>query len=177
MLRRVAAHLPSGRVRAGALVAYAVPAAGAAFHLFFIQFYFLKFATDVLLAAPGVIGLIFGLSRVWDAVSDPLVGYWSDGTRSRLGRRRPWMLLGIPLLAAFSLMVWSPPAGLTPIGLTLWTAVAMFGFYTSLTFYLVPHHSLGAELSDDHHERTRVFGAQRATFVLGMLIAFAAIGG
>ena len=88
MLRTVSTLHPSGRVSARDLLAYAAPATGVAFHLFFIQFYFLKFATDVLLAAPAVIGLLMGLSRVWDAVSDPLVGYWSDGTRSRLGRRR-----------------------------------------------------------------------------------------
>ena len=169
-------RVPSGRVAARDLLAYAVPAAGASFHLFFIQFYFLKFATDVLLAAPGVMGLLFGISRVWDAVSDPLVGYWSDGTRSRLGRRRPWMLAGIPLLALFSLMVWSPPAWLTATGLVVWTGVALFGFYTAFTMYTVPHTSLGAELTGDHHERSRVFGAQRMAFVGGMLVAFVAIG-
>jgi GPH family glycoside/pentoside/hexuronide:cation symporter len=176
MLRTVSTHHASSRVSARDLLAYAVPATGVAFHLFFIQFYFLKFATDVLLAAPAVIGVLMGLSRVWDAVSDPLVGYWSDGTRSRLGRRRPWMLAGIPLLAVFTLMVWSPPERLGGAGLVIWTAVALFGFYTAFTFYTVPHTALGAELSDDHHERTRVFGAQRIAFVLGMLIAFVAIG-
>jgi len=169
---------PSDRPRVGlpALLAYALPAAGAAFHLFFIQFYFLKFATDVLLVSPAVIGLVMGGSRIWDAVSDPLVGYWSDRTRSRFGRRRPWLLAGIPLLAASSLMVWSPPASLSGGSLTLWCTVSLLGFYSAFTVYTVPHASLGAELTTDHHERSRVFGAQRMSFVGGMMLAFLAIG-
>jgi len=169
---------PSRRIRIGApaLVAYAVPGAGFAFYLFFVQFYFLKFASDVLLAAPAVIGGLIGAGRIWDALSDPLVGHWSDRTRSRLGRRRPWMLCAIPLLAASFLMVWSPPAALSGGPLVAWSAVALFGFYTAFTLYTVPHQSLGAELSLHHHERSRVFGAYRAAFVLGMMAAFVAIG-
>ncbi len=160
----------------GALLAYGTPAAAYAFYLFFIQFYFLKFATDVLLAAPAVIGALMGVGRIWDAFSDPLVGYWSDRTRSRWGRRRPWMLAAIPLLAVSSIMVWSPPTALGPGALVAWSAVALLGFYTSYTIYSIPHASLGAEISTDHHQRTRVFGAQRVAFVLGMMAAFAAIG-
>ena len=159
-----------------ALASYAFPGAGFAFYLFFIQFYFLKFATDVLLVAPAVVGGLIGAGRIWDAFSDPLVGHWSDRTRSRLGRRRPWMLAGIPLLAATFLMVWMPPAGLAGAGLVVWSGLALFGFYTAFTLYTVPHQSLGAELSLDHHERSRVFGSYRAAFVLGMMVAFVAIG-
>ena len=75
---------------------YAGPVVGLSTTLFIVQFYFLKFATDVLLLAPAAIGLLFGAGRIWDAVSDPLAGYWSDRTRTRLGRRRPWMLVAIP---------------------------------------------------------------------------------
>jgi len=177
----VTAVTPRPRVRGAriglpALVAYAVPGAGFAFYLFFVQFYFLKFASDVLLAAPAVIGALIGAGRIWDALSDPLVGHWSDRTRSRLGRRRPWMLGAIPLLAASFLMVWSPPEALSGGALVAWSALALFGFYTAFTLYTVPHQSLGAELSLDHHERSRVFGAYRAAFVTGMMLAFLAIG-
>jgi GPH family glycoside/pentoside/hexuronide:cation symporter len=108
-------------------------------------------------------------------VSDPLAGYWSDRTRSRLGRRRPWLLAGIPLLAASSIMVWSPPASFSEPATLLWMAVALWLFFTAYTIYTVPHMSLGAELTDDYHDRSRVFGAQRMAFVLGMLLAFAGI--
>ncbi len=158
------------------LVAYAAPAAGFSFILFFVQFYFLKFATDVLLMAPALIGVMFGLGRVWDAITDPLVGFLSDRTRSRFGRRRPWMLAGIPLLLIFFGMVWSPPTSLSQGELAVWCAVALLGFYAAYTVYTIPHQALGAELSTDHHRRSRVFGAQRMAFVFGMLLAFTAIG-
>jgi GPH family glycoside/pentoside/hexuronide:cation symporter len=157
------------------LLAYGVPMSAYAYLLFFVQFYFLKFATDVLLIAPWIIGLIFGIGRVWDAISDPIAGYWSDRTRTRFGRRRPWLLAALaPILATF-LMVWSPPASLAGNALIAWVVVAVFGFYTALTMYHIPHQSLGAELTLDYHERSRVFAIQSASWTLGMLLSFVAI--
>lgn len=164
-----------GAVGWGTLLAFGAPAAGYAFTLLFIQFYFLKFATDVLLLAPALGGALIGAGRLWDAVSDPLAGYWSDRTRSRLGRRRPWMLVGVPLMGVFFVMTWSAPETLAGGRLVAWSAVALFGFYTAYTIYTVPHLSLGAELSRDHHERSRIFGAQRVAFILGMAGAFGGV--
>jgi len=126
----------------------------------------------VLLLAPVTIGLLFGLGRIWDAVSDPVIGYWSDRTRSRLGRRRPWMLAGIPMLAVSFVLLWRPPEALDGTGLVLWSGVVLFAFYTAFTLYTVPFAALGAELSRGHHERSRIFGAQRAGFTLGMMLSF-----
>ncbi len=170
-------HPPSRseRLSAATLLAWGGPAMGFAFPLFFVQIYFLKFSADVLLLAPGVIGVLFGLGRIWDAMSDPVAGYLSDRTRTRWGRRRPWMLAAIPLIAAFFSMLWRPPAGLEGTALVAWTAVALFGFYTAFTVYAVPHYSLGAELSLDHHERSRVYGTRHVSFTLGVIVAFAAL--
>ena len=159
----------------GTLLAYGAPALGYGFALLFIQFYFLKFATDVLLLAPALAGGLIGVGRLWDAFSDPLAGYWSDRTSTRLGRRRPWMLAAVPLMAVFFVMTWSPPAGLEGASLVAWCAVALFGFYTAYTIYTVPHLSLGAELSGNYHERTRVFAGQRIFFVLGMMASFVGV--
>ena len=136
----VLAELRAGdaeRVGLGRLATYAAPVVGLSSPLFLVQFFFLKYATDVLLMAPAVVALIFGLGRAWDAVTDPLVGAWSDGTRSRIGRRRPWMLAGIPLLLACYAMVWLPPAELATWQLRLWVAVGLFGFFTGFTAYIV----------------------------------------
>ena len=156
----------------GTLVAYAVPSAAFSFALFYVQFYFLKFATDVLLLAPAAVGALLGAGRIWDAVSDPLAGHWSDRTRSRLGRRRPWMLVGTPLVPAFLVMLWTPPAGLGEGALLVWCGVALFGFYTAYTIYSVPHQSLGAELVQGHHGRSSVFGAARAWMIVMLLGVF-----
>jgi GPH family glycoside/pentoside/hexuronide:cation symporter len=148
---------------------------GLSLPLFFIQVYFLNFATDVLLMAPGVVGLMFAAGRIWDAVTDPAVGYLSDRTRTRLGRRRPWMLAAIPLLLASFAMLWSPPRALGGAALGVWIGVALFGFYSGYTCYSIPHGSLGAELSRGHHDRTRIFGLRHVTLTLGIISAFVAL--
>ena len=163
-----------GRVPLATLLAYAPPAFALGAPLFFIQFFFLKFATDVLLLAPAVIGALFAVGRLWDAALDPILGPWSDRIRTRLGRRRPFMLAAIPLLAATFLMLWMPPAALSPGWTTVWLAVALFGFYAGFSTYMIPHLALGAELTDDYHDRSRVYGTRSAAFMAGLLPAFAA---
>ncbi len=156
------------------LLSYSPAVVGLSGPLFVVQFYFLNFATDVLLLAPFSVGLLFAAGRVWDAVSDPIVGTLSDRTRTRLGRRRPWMLAAIPLLMASFVMIWSPP-DFESFGMYVWTAVALFSFYTAFTMFAVPHSALGAELTTDYHERNRIFGANSAAFTFGMLLAFGAM--
>ena len=135
--------------------------------------YFMKFATDVLLLAPSAIGLILGISRVWDAVSDPIAGYWSDGTKTRIGRRRPWILgASLPIAIAF-IALWSPPASLEGMGLVWWSTIWIFLFFSAYTAYAVPYKALGAELGAGYHDRTRVFASSS---FLGFFGAFFAIG-
>jgi GPH family glycoside/pentoside/hexuronide:cation symporter len=165
----------SARVPLGTLALYGPPIFGLSAPFFFVQFFFLKFATDVLLLAPAVVATVFGLGRLWDAVSDPLVGGWSDRTRTRLGRRRPWMLGGLATLGASFAMLWMSPAALPAGWLTAWVALALFAFYSAFTAYVIPHFALGAELSDDYHDRSRVYATRAASFTLGMLPAFAAM--
>ena len=104
------------RVPLATLLAWGPPIFGLSSALFFLQFFFLKFATDVLLIAPVVVGALFAAGRLWDAGSDPIVGTFSDRTRTPLGRRRPWMFAAIPMLVVFTWMIWetvrhSPPVG------------------------------------------------------------------
>src|SRR2546426_2698317 len=75
------------------------------------QFYLLPFYTDVVLLAPSLAGLGKMIGMAWDGVNDPVAGYLSDRTRTRLGRRRPFMLgAALPLGLAFGAL-WSPPTG------------------------------------------------------------------
>jgi GPH family glycoside/pentoside/hexuronide:cation symporter len=154
------------------LLSWGPPVSALAAPLLFLQFFFLKFATDVLLIAPATVGAIFAAGRLWDAISDPIVGTWSDRTNTRLGRRRPWMLVGIPLLSISMLMTWIPPRTLSGGALIAWVGASLFGFYTAYTIYSVPHQALGSELSTDHHDRSRIFGVYNASFMIGMMFAF-----
>ena len=80
-----------------------------------IAIYLMKFATDVLGMSAAVMGMILFLGRgVWDAIADPIAGYLSDRTNTRMGRRRPWLLASaIPLGVTFVLL-WMPPRDLSP---------------------------------------------------------------
>jgi GPH family glycoside/pentoside/hexuronide:cation symporter len=151
---------------------YGLPGAGVTFAYTLILVAFMKFATDVLYASAAAVGAVMLVSKAWDAVSDPLAGYLSDGTRSRLGRRKPWMLGSALPLAVFFAMLWMPPAGLEGGALIAWISVAIFGFYTAYTGFEVPHLSLGAELTDDARERNRIYGARQLLKSVGLVLAF-----
>ncbi|HYB99048.1 MAG TPA: MFS transporter [Candidatus Limnocylindrales bacterium] len=167
--------MPHPRLSASTMAAYGGPTVALSFLLFFVLFYFLKFATDVLLLPPATVGALFAVAKLWDAASNPLVGNWSDGARSSWGRRRPFLLAALPLLALTFALLWRPPASMGPHMTTLWVGVGLFGFFTAFAMYAIPHAALGAELSTDSHERTRLFGVKQISFTLGMLVAFAAI--
>ena len=166
-------HAP--RLSAGTLAAYGVPTFAVAYLLFFVQFYFLKFATDVLLLAPALVSVLFGAAKLWDGVSGPLIGSWSDRTRSRFGRRRPFLLGALPPLAFGFVMLWWAPHSLGGGGLVVWIGAALFVFFGAFDLYTLPHMALGAELSSDSHERTRLFAVRQASFTLGILLAFGGI--
>lgn len=161
----------ASRLRWSVISAYGAPGVGAGYMYLLIGFYIMKFSTDVLLIAPAVMGTIFGISRVWDAVSDPLVGYMSDRTRHPLGRRRLWLLLSIVPISGTFIMVFSPPASLHGTELIAWMAVGVIGFYSAATIFIVPHMSLGAELTPNYHERSRLYGLRHAAFTIGSILA------
>ena len=166
---------PAAGVGWGRVFWYALPAAPITFQYNFVLIMFAAFATDVLGVAPAALGAVFVLSKGWDAVSDPAAGYLSDRTRSRFGRRKTWIAGSVAPFAVFSLMAWAPPESLAGGALTVWVAVAVFGFFTAYTLFEVPHMSLGAELSQQSAGRNRVFGGRQLLKVLGML-ACAGIG-
>jgi sugar (glycoside-pentoside-hexuronide) transporter len=166
---------PAAPLSTRSIVDYSLPSFGSGFLFILVNIYLLNYATDVLLIAPATISLIFALSRLWDAVADPVVGFLTDRTQSRFGRRRPWILASaFPLGIGFA-MLFAPPRALAGNALLVWMTVALFGFYTAVAMLETAHAALGAELTDAYHERTRVFGVRRIVFGLGSLLAVGAI--
>ena len=163
------------RVSSKQLLAYGVPVLGASYLLFFLQFYFLKYATDVLLLSPAIVGVLFSLAKTWDGFSGPLIGSFSDRSRSRFGRRRPFMLAALTPLAVGFGMLWVIPHALGGPALIAWIAVALFVFYIGFDLYALPHQALGAELSREPHQRTRLFAVRHMSFTVGILLAFGGI--
>jgi len=153
------------------IINYNLPTIGVGFMFFIVALYLMKFSTDVLLISPAIMGLIFGVSRIWDAVTDPLAGYLSDRTTLASGRRKSWIFASIiPVVASFYMM-WNPPPSLTGWEVNLWMGAAVLMFYTSMTIFVVPHTSLGAELSLNYHERTKIFGWRHMLWNTGSLLA------
>jgi len=128
-------------------VAYGVKDAGFAY---FLLFYY----SNVLGLNAQLAGLAILLALVCDAISDPLVGHFSDQLRSKWGRRHPFMYASIIPIGISFFFIWNPPAGLDQTGLFFY----MFGMAvvvrTCVTFFEVPSTSLVAELTDDYDQRT-----------------------
>ena len=101
-------------------------------------------------------GLAIALSVVWDAVSDPIVGAWSDRLRGRWGRRHPFMLAAILPLGLSFIALFSPPAFAldSQASLFYWLLASVLLLRTALTVFMVPYLALGAEITSDYHERT-----------------------
>jgi GPH family glycoside/pentoside/hexuronide:cation symporter len=117
------------------------------------------------------LGAIMIVPRLWDALSDPVIGHLSDNTRTRWGRRRPYLLLGGILVAVFFVVIWWIPKGdlvrtwfPTESGFHAFQLVyilfSLLLFFTSVNIFEIPHGSLGMEMTTDYHERTRLFSAK-----------------
>lgn len=111
-----------------------------------------------------MVGLAVAVPRIFDAISDPIIGHLSDNTRSRWGRRRPWMLMGLIISAILTMTVWHPPASAGPNGDEwIWPVFFYLAIMTSLlyavgyTVFNVPHIAMGYEMTSDYEERTHLF--------------------
>ncbi|MFO0688438.1 MAG: MFS transporter [Myxococcota bacterium] len=155
----------------GTLLGYSISAAPTSFSFLLFMVMYLKYATETLAVSPAAIGTVFLVAKILNAVGDPLIGNWSDRTETRLGRRRPWLLVGGPLAAVFGYMAWAPPTALAGSTLVLWIACSIIGFYTAYSIFEVPHMALGAEISLDAGGRNRLFAWRQVVRVLSSLVA------
>ena len=104
---------------------------------------------------PAYLSMIIFVQRFWDAFLDPLAGHLSDNSKSKWGRRRPFLLAALPTALAFA-GIWFFPRGLGEMQLVGYFAVTSMVFYLFHTFFTVPLTALQIEVTGDYHERTRV---------------------
>ncbi len=119
---------------------------------------------------PALIGLVFALMRIYDGITDPLVGWLSDNTRSRWGRRRPWIFIGAILGGVMFMLLWQARPDWSDTAKTAYFIGMSMLFYTGFTMVTVPTDALGWELTPDYSERTRLMTWFSATVKITLLI-------
>jgi GPH family glycoside/pentoside/hexuronide:cation symporter len=134
--------------------------------------YFAIFLTDVVGVSAKIAAAAIFVGRTWDYVNDPLFGYISDHTRTRWGRRRPFLLFGpIPYAIVFTLMWWKPPLQ-DDITLALYYAFIYVLYDAAATLIYMPYFALTPELTSDYDERTSITSVRAFFSILGSLVAF-----
>ena len=118
----------------------------------------------------GMVGLVFLLARLWDGISDPIIGTLSDRSTSRFGRRKSWVVAGAPLLMAAAWFLCNPPETVGLFYLGFWAVL----FYTAQTIVKIPYWSWGAELSSNYEERSKVTGFRESGSMIGNLVVASA---
>lgn len=145
--------------------------------------YYSYFYVDKLGLAVGLATIARTIYMIWDAVNDPIFGYLSDSTRSRWGRRRPWIIATLPLYALFFVLVFTPPEHLSNQALFVWFTMALILFETMAAIQWTNYGALFPELFRGEAQRARASAIQQGYQILGILIGaavtpiiFAALG-
>lgn len=107
---------------------------------------------------PALLGALIGLPRIWDAFTDPLMGYISDNFHSKWGRRRPFIFIGAILMGMSFGLIWMVPQDWSEGAMAIWFLVTTIIYYTCFTIFIVPHQALTYEMTPNYDERTSVMG-------------------
>lgn len=142
-----AARLPAGRLAALSSLAWPMASAGLPLAVLLPAIYAQQYGLPL-----ATLGLLFLLCRVWDAVTDPLIGALSDRTRTRFGRRKPWIAAGSLVFGVTAFLLFFPQGQVTAWSL----GAVLFFFYLGWSAIQIPFAAWTGELSSDYHERTRV---------------------
>jgi GPH family glycoside/pentoside/hexuronide:cation symporter len=120
---------------------------------------------------PALVGLLGALPRLTDAVTDPVMGYISDNTATRWGRRRPYIFIGAISAGIIFALLWQLPAGKSESFYFWYFLVGSFAFYLAYTVFATPWVALGYEMTPDYHERTRLMGVQNFIGQMAYVVA------
>lgn len=167
----VGAAGPPSRVRVPVRLLYGIGEVAITVSMVLFGLFFLFFYTAVMKLPATLVGIAAAIGLAWDAVIDPYIGYRSDHSRSRWGRRHGFMLMGALTMGASFWLLLSPPLGLGTVGLFLWLLLTTLVFRFTCALYRIPYLSLGAELSSDYQERTTIVGVRSFFGLCGTLAA------
>jgi GPH family glycoside/pentoside/hexuronide:cation symporter len=134
------------------------------------SFWLMNFLTDEVQISAGIAGTALLVGKIWDAVIDPFIGYISDRTRSRWGRRRPYLLFfAIPFGVAFVLMFRNPGID-NQTGKFVWAMLTYIFFCTAYSLTNIPYNALLPEMTTDYDERANISGYKNLFAVIGTLL-------
>jgi GPH family glycoside/pentoside/hexuronide:cation symporter len=144
-----------------------------------IQFFLMKFYTDGALIAPALAGNALLIGKIWDAINDPIFGWFTDKTKSKYGKRRVFMIFGaIPLAIAIALL-WQMPTQ-DKVWAFVWIALTFILFDTIWTMTNVPYYALTSELTEDYDERSSLttyrFAMAVPAYLIGAALTPAIVG-
>lgn len=151
-------------------LAYGVGEMGIVIPISIAVFFLLYFLTDVAGLSPTLAGAVLLVGRAWDAINDPLIGWLSDRTRSRWGRRYPWLVLGSIPLALCCALQWLVPPLSSQVGLFLYYSLISLVAYAAFSAVQLPFAALAAELTPDYDEQTSLMGFKAGFNILGSLL-------
>ena len=167
----------SHKGRLGKLI-YSVGNMGVTGFLQLMSVYLLFFLIDEVHMDPWLASLIFFISYgVWNAINDPIIGTLSDRTRTRWGRRRPFIVIGIPIMFLFAILIWSPPIGGKPLtdsnSLTifLYTTIIIALYELGFTMVSLCRGAVFPEMWTDLKERSEVTVYRESFSVVGGILA------
>lgn len=153
------------RLTSGRLAAFVSPEAPFAAFLMAVVVFVPPFYAGEVGLGLSVVGLIFGLTKIWDVVTDPAFGILSDRWHTRWGRRRPWLLASVPALGICTYMIFVPAASVEAPYFAFWMVL----LYVGWTIGTVSHIAWAAELSTEYHERSRISAYKQAAALIGSL--------
>lgn len=166
---------PTSRLSQLRIVTYSLPALATSVTALPMALFVPAFYADDLGVPLAAVGIAIAVSRLLDVVTDPLIGRLSDRMGSRFGRRKPWMVLGVPLFSVSLWQIFVPGEGVGSTHLLVWSALLYLGF----TMIDLPHKAWGAELSTDYDERSRITSWREGLATAGqvsLLVALVVLG-
>ncbi|SVD94084.1 uncharacterized protein METZ01_LOCUS446938, partial [marine metagenome] len=132
-----------------------------------IAIWLIPFYSEVTKFQLAVLADLLLIARFTDVITDPLLGQWGDSTKTRIGRRKPWIILGVPLMIFSVYKLFMPGDDVTLTYFLLW----MMLMYLGSTAIGIPYGAWGAEISSDYHQRSRIVSGREAFVLIGLLIS------
>ncbi len=161
-----------GKLPVSLKAGWGVGAFGSLGMLWMVNVFLMFFLVNHLGMNAALAGIILFITRIYDVISDPLIGHLSDNSSSRWGRRRPWMFVGAFASGLAAIVTFNVPAFSSENATAVYQLVVLLVYFTGFTLFYVPFMAMPAEMTDDYNERTSIMSFRVGySFAAGMIIA------